>query len=350
MKLPSQARALLQIRRLLSDWTGIAVDHLVPGRLSKSLARADLVVRAGEVTLVVEYKGSAEAAILHGAIEQSRAYAKSASGTAIPVVAVPYMGDLGKALCERAGVSWLDLSGNARIVAPGIIINVQGQPNQFKRPGRPSSVFAPKSARIARWFLTHPNRSLSQRELSRVTKLDEGFASRVARRLVEDGYLAREDAGLRLANPDLLLDAWRDTYDFSKHTILRGHITARSGEELLAHCAAKLMKLRAEHAATGLGAAWLLAKFSGFRLTTLYLAEPPETALLGELGFRPDERGANTWLVVPNDQGVFDEAATVQQVRCVQPVQVYLDLKGHPERAAEAASDLRARLLQWGSG
>jgi hypothetical protein len=31
----------------------------------------------------------------------------------------------------------------------------------------------------------------------------------------------------------------------------------------------------------------------------------------------------------------------------VAPVQVYLDLKGHPERAKEAAAELRSRVLQW---
>jgi hypothetical protein len=32
-------------------------------------------------------------------------------------------------------------------------------------------------------------------------------------------------------------------------------------------------------------------------------------------------------------------------VRCVHPVQVYLDLKDHPERSAEAAQQLRRKLL-----
>jgi len=33
---------------------------------------------------------------------------------------------------------------------------------------------------------------------------------------------------------------------------------------------------------------------------------------------------------------------------CVHPVQVYLDLKGHPERAKEAASMVRQERLKWG--
>ena len=37
----------------------------------------------------------------------------------------------------------------------------------------------------------------------------------------------------------------------------------------------------------------------------LFVAEEPAEALLSRVGFRPEERGANTWLVVPNDEAVF---------------------------------------------
>ena len=53
------------------------------------------------------------------------------------------------------------------------------------------------------------------------------------------------------------------------------------------------------------------------------------------------------WLVVLNDEGVFHGASEVEGVRCVHPVQVYLDLKAHPERADEAAKKLRAAHLNW---
>jgi hypothetical protein len=62
-------------------------------------------------------------------------------------------------------------------------------------------------------------------------------------------------------------------------------------------------------------------------------------------GFRSEERGANTWLVVPNDEGVFEGAEDRDGVPCVHPLQAYLDLKGQPERATEAAADLRKQLL-----
>jgi hypothetical protein len=44
---------------------------------------------------------------------------------------------------------------------------------------------------------------------------------------------------------------------------------------------------------------------------------------------------------------VFDGARERSGVDCVHPVQAYLDLAAHPERAAEAADEVRAQLLTW---
>ena len=52
---------------------------------------------------------------------------------------------------------------------------------------------------------------------------------------------------------------------------------------------------------------------------------------------------------VPADAGVFQGLVDVDGVRCVHPLQVYLDLAGHPERAAEAADELRGCGVIWGN-
>lgn len=97
----------------------------------------------------------------------------------------------------------------------------------------------------------------------------------------------------------------------------------------------------------GLAGAWLLTKFASFRVATIFLAEPPSKRLLCDLGFREEPRGANTWLVLPNDDGVFDGQEKIEGVACAHPVQVFRDLAGHPERAKEAADELRKRKLRW---
>jgi hypothetical protein len=260
------------------------------------------------------------------------------------------MGDVGRRICEEACVSWLDLSGNARIIAPGLRVIIEGKTNQFIVRGRPANVFAPKSSRVVRRLLIQPSKYVCQREIARATGLDEGFVSRLVIRLEKDDYLVRaEDGTVRPKDPGLLLDAWREAYQFSKHTIHHGHVAARSGDTLLRVVSDTLTKRGIEHAATGLAGAWVLTRFAAFRIATVYLPTDPSPTLLDELGFREDPRGANLWLVVPNDAGVFQGAVEKDDIRCVHPVQVYVDLKDHPERAPEAAERLRAELLIWKS-
>ena len=81
----------------------------------------------------------------------------------------------------------------------------------------------------------------------------------------------------------------------------------------------------------------------------MYLFNPPSAGLKKELGFREEAGGANTWLVVPNDDGVFDGVELVDGIRCVHPVQAYVDLKDHPEGATEAAEELRRQLFVRGN-
>jgi len=311
----------------------------------------DLIVdMAAGAKLLVEVKATVASHTVAGAIQQVQLYAERVRGRVVPVVAVPFMTDFGKSLCAAAGVSWFDLSGNADIRAPGIRIYVEGKTNKFKRRGRPSTVFAPRSSRIVRVLLMSPTTPIAQRDLAEVAEVDDGFTSRVVAKLVEDNFIERAgDGRLLVRDPGLLLDAWREAYAFEKHTIAKGHITARSGNEALHHVSDALRASKVQHATTGLSAAWLLTKFAGFRLATFFLSKEPGEKLVNRIGFRTDDRGANIWLVVPNDDAVFVGAKDAEGIRCVHPLQAYIDLKAQPERATEAAAELRKRHLTWKS-
>lgn len=303
----------------------------------------DLVVRVGHQVFAFEAKQSTASPALDKGIARLRQVAEQFPEVH-PVLVVPYMGEAGEQRCKEAGINWIDMSGNARIVAPGTNISWQGRPNRFKQPAKLDGIFAPKIARLARWFLVHPNQPIGQRELARETQLDEGYVSHAIARMREAGYVLRDERKLlSVRNPEGLLDDWREAYDFSKHRVLKGHVVARSGESLTHHLAKALDK---HHAATGLSAAWLIDGFAGFRLATFYLEAAPEQPVLEGLGFREEARGANTWLIVPKDAGVFLGSQPYDGVRCVHPVQTYLDLKALPERSEEAAANLRRRILE----
>lgn len=353
---------IAKVQSALAEAFGVAASEVITKEPNEDVG-ADVVASVDGQTFVIECKAAAPAAVV--ATHAARiAQAAKKVRRAIPLLVVPFMGQAARRAAEDAHVSWLDLSGNAHIVAPGLRVIIDGHPNQFLARGRPKSVFAPKSARIVRRLLINPKQALTQREIARETGMTDGFVSQIVARLQEEGYVTRSGTGgqrdasespvhprskapLKVRDPALLLDAWRDEYRFEAHTIMRGHIPARTGDALMRAISERLVGEAVPHAATGLAAAWAYSHFAMFHIATFFLSTEPTPGLLKRLQFRDDERGANVWLVVPNDEGVFLGTRIVDEVHCVHPVQTYLDLKGHPERAREAADTLRGEYLDW---
>ncbi|MCY4623945.1 MAG: hypothetical protein OXC99_02955 [Chloroflexi bacterium] len=299
-------------------------------------------------TFALEWKRSGSLGHVAPAIHELQARGRRLPRRVIPVLSVPYMGEAARARCAEAGLSWLDLSGNARIMAPGVFYQNLGQPNLFRRPGRPEPAFGARGARVARHLLMQPSATWRQRALAEAAGLDAGHTSRIVAKLLELGLVKRGEGGIHVPDAGALLDAWRDDYRFDRHEVVRGHIAAASGDQLVDAIARSLSTIEVPYAVTALPAAWLWTRHAGFRLVTVYLGEYPSPAVAEALGFQEEPRGANVWLVVPNDNGVFAGASLVDGVRAVHPVQAYLDLKGHPERSAEAADALRRLILQGG--
>lgn len=337
--------ALPLARAVFASVTGLAIDgwQATPGP-----DLPDALLQAGEQRFSIEYKSAASAEQIGEAL---RRIAGSTAAATVPLVVVPYMGPTGQAMCGAAGVSWFDLSGNADIRTPRLRVRILGRPNAYARPGRPTSLFAPRSARLARVLLQDATRRYAAGELVALTGLSRGYLSRLLPRYEEAGFVERSSAGrevhVQASSPDRLLDAWCAAEDFARHTVLRGHVAARGGEELLTELTTVLAREKTPYAVTGLAAAWLWEPFATFRTVTLYLAEWPTPKLQADLGFHEGARGSNTWLVVPADEGVFSATAELGGVRCVSPVQTYIDLKGQPERADEAAEELRRVRLTW---
>lgn len=346
----TQKETLVRISDVLSEALGRRPRKVEPQRADRD-GGVRVVALADSHRFVIEARNKAGTEQIVAAVERLQRYVNRLEKHAVPLLSVPYMGPVGRRICAEKGVSWLDLSGNARIQVPGLRVVIEGRPNKFKQRGRPASVFAPKSARIARWFLMNPARWGSQREIARESRMDEGFTSRIVSRLESQGFLQRDaKGGLKVRDPRLLLDAWREEHDFTKNDVVAGHISARSSEALLGTLAAALRERKVRHATTGLAGAWLITRHAGFRIVTVYAAEQPSPEIRQALGFREEPRGANVWWVVPRDEGVFGGAAERYGVMCAHPVQVYVDLKAHPERAREAAERLRSELLTFSNG
>lgn len=336
---------LALLRNEFQNNTGLMIEQWHDG---ESDGHADARLQASGVCFAVLFKAAANTEQIGSAIGRLSPLSDLHS---VPLLVVPYMGEAGRAMCRANGIAWIDLSGNAEIETPSLRIRILGMPNRYKRSGRPESLFAPRSARAARTLLLEVDHIWKQTELAEATGLSAGYLSRLLPRYQEAGFIESEQGGrslrYRVTNPDAMLDAWYADYDFNDHTILRGHVAARSGPELLRELSAVLASREVEHAATGLAGAWLWEPFAAFRTVAIYLKSLPSPEMHAAIGFHEGARGSNTWLVVPNDDGVFTGSEEREGVRCVSAVQVYLDLKGQPERAEEARAELRRTQLNW---
>lgn len=347
MKIPSEREAAPEIAQIVAELLGTPATAVKIQEASPKLG-FDFRISVSKFRFAVEYTASPSVGPVSMAVSQLARCREKSVGKETPLVAVPFMGQVGRDVCAREGVSWLDLSGNAKITAPGLRIWIEGRPNKFSGPGRPPSVFAPKSSRVIRQLLLHPEGYQSQAELAHRAKLDDGYVSKIVRRLHNESFVQTNDEGrIRPRNANLLLDAWQSEYDFSRHHIVKGHVAARSGDELLQRLARPLSQQDVQYAATALGASWLFTHFATFRMATFYFRTMPGRSLLKAIEFWEEPKGANVQLVVPNDEGVFQGSQIVEGIPCVSPVQVYLDLKNQTERAKEAADELRKQLLHF---
>ncbi len=334
---------LQQAPDVLEQLTGANVEVVA----SAPASDVDLAVEIGppnrKSTLIIEAKNSGTTNQIAAAVTQLRTYLRHTPSNHFGVIAVPFMGETGQRICEENDISWFDLSGNAEISARGLRIRYRGKPNKFKRRGRPKSLFAASGSRIARTFLINPERRYLRRELSRVARVSEGHTGNLVRRYLREGLLEDDDhRGLYCPNPGLLLDTWREEYDFSRHRIVRGHMAVRgSGTELMHIAYDRLQELDLHPALTGLAAAWSYDHFAAFRLVSTFVNKMPNEQDFKAMEFREGSRGSNVWLVIPDNDGVYDGAQELDGRQHVHPVQVYLDLKDQPERAAEAAESLR---------
>lgn len=341
----SKKEAVQNAANLLCAWLDCKSSQIIDGlELSDNQLQdyaVDAIIYLQDVAFLIEYEKSGDVGSVKKGIRKLNSVIASEKNT-IKTLVVPYMHELGRKYCNEASISWLDLSGNANITGPGIRIIIEDQPNLYKRPGRSSSVFAPKASRVARFLLYNYPGVFSQREIAEKTDLGEGYVSKIVKTLENLDLIARDEKEhIAIQDPVVLLDAWLEKYSFAKHNSIRGYIPARSGKSLMQQINDALTNKGIDFAVTGLGAAWLYTHFASFRTITVYINENISSALLSSLDFFESDVGSNTVIASPNDQSIFWGREEIEDIRCVHPIQAYLDLKDQPERAQEALHELK---------
>lgn len=261
-----------------------------------------------------------------------------------PLLVAPELSPRVLELCHRKGLAAVDLNGRAYIRAPGILVDRRPLPGRdFRFHLEPRNVFVGKSARIIRTLLTDRDRSWGQSELVGRSKASSGLVSRIVQHLISQGFIEKQTAReFRLSGPLELIDAWVKADDFNRRTTATRYTTFGSSP---LETARQLWSWATEQTIPIAFTQWLAASlrhpYTEPVVTSAYVARLPEAATLERLGLRPVTDAGKVWLLVPDDEGVFLETQTIQDLPLTTDAQIYLDLQGTGLRGPDQAAALR---------
>jgi hypothetical protein len=293
--------------------------------------------------LLVEVKSSGEPRIARSAIQRILAFARKGEAQ-YGLLAAPYIGEETQKICKDAGVGFIDLAGNCRLVFDKVFIERRGfpKPQAERRPLR--SLFSPKASRVVRALLESSKQAWQVQKLAREACVSLGLAAKVKQRLLDLEYATEEPDGIRLARPEDLLRSWAD------HSALRRRPSVgvyapgdlpEIEDALRVYCAAN----RIRYAFTQFSGAARVAPFTRYTRGAAYVDVDPVN-LLAPLSWKTVDTGANFTLPWPFDEGAFYGARTIGQDRVVSDIQLYLDLMESKGRGEEAATVILEQKLR----
>lgn len=235
-----------------------------------------------------------------------------------------------------AGIHLVDLTGNVRLVLsePGLFVEAAGAQRDPSPEERRATLKGPKAGSVVR-ALCRAELPVGVRELAALSGATPGYVSKLVTALDREAALTRSGDGkvasLQLAR---LLERWAEDAPLSARATGSSWIDPRGLDAFVKRLAAAELR----YAVTGSLAAARRAPVAGTRLATVYVEDPER---FGEaVGLRPAESGANVRLLVPEDEGVFDEGWDEGGVRYAALPQVAADLLSGPGRGPAEAEAL----------
>ena len=263
-----------------------------------------------------------------------------------PVIIAPYISDLGKEVCKKIGVGFLDLSGNAYLNFNSFYLEIEGKPNKFKSLGKLSGLFNPKGERILRFYLLQgKDESLqSYRRIASEVSVSLGQVSKVNKKLDELGLWIEESEGAKALDKPKLLDLWRDNYRFERNRVISFYSMKQIPQ--IEKQLAEFCKVNGiQYAFTLFSGANRLAPFTRYNVATSYFSGDVEQ-LKRALELKEVPSGANLQIIIPYDEGVYYKAQELNSFIIANPIQIYLDLYNNKGRGKEQADFLRERVIK----
>lgn len=256
-------------------------------------------------------------------------------------VVVPFLSPRSRELLREAGASYLDATGNLRIILSEPAVFLEGCGEERDPNRQPRSLRSLKGAAAGRVVraLCDFIPPYGVRTLAQISSTPLGTVSRVVSLLEEEALLSR-DARKQVISVDwpALILRWVRDYDIKTSNRVVSFLEPRG----LSALAPGIQSLE-RYAVTGSLAGPDIAPT---RLAVLYV---DDAMVAGDLlNLVPTDAGANVWLLEPYDEVVFERTQSVQwgtrekQVTLVAagPSQVVVDLLTSPGRGPQEGEAL----------
>lgn len=334
------------VLRLLREIPGVTVEPTtLTGR------RQDLVLRAGDVTHVVEVKAQrlTNAAAARQVVDYAHHLPK---GTHLLLVAGATTEEA-RRLLEEQGIGVIDTQGNMRVALPGLFLWAEGRrpPETRRDKKQPPVRLTGKAGVAAQALLREPPRQWKVHDLAKVAAMSAGLAHRVLARLERENLVEVRGAGPRrtrqVANPTALLDLWAEEMRDRGVKQLRAFRLARDPRAQAHTLSRALTEAKIEHAVTGPAGAARLAPFiTAIPVTDIWVTD---AALLDDvatvLQARVVQEGHNVMLRQAPGDAPLAFRTKVDGIWSANPFRLFHDLRQAPRRGREQADQLRKEVI-----
>ncbi len=315
-----QAVALLT-KRLPPSW---AVEKASIG----GAAELDLVVKgpggSSQGGLLVETKSQVSAKDVQLLMGGPWRRWRTQVGNQPLLLIAPYIAPRVRELLTVEDVNYVDLSGNVRISLPypGLFIEASGADRDPRRRTSRRGLGGAKVGAVVR-VLIDATPPFSGAEIARAADVNEGYASRLLETLNDEGLIDRDSRGpIEQVDWPALIRRRAEAVDLFRPSRSFRYI-ARSGARGAMEELASRPAFGREPLITGSFAASRLSAVAAPELLVLYTRSPSELAK--ELGLLPSDAGADTILVRPEGQAVFNGSSEETGLWWAAPSQVAID-------------------------
>lgn len=312
---------------------GLSLTTRPPNRSEAVDLRLDATLDGREITFAVSCKLRPTARDVE--------LAKERAGDAHPALAAVHLPKPLVERCQEQGVSCLDLNGRLYLRAPGFLVDREPREKRFRTAEPERDLFAGKSGRLARVFLSFPGRAWKQGELGALTGCSAGLVSRLVHEYARLGWLTRTGGSWALGKPDALLDAWAAADRWEHRVTVRQYSGLERDPGRLARDFLDRHGGDGPLAFTQWFAATHRRPYAELPVVSVYRPKFLSPEAMAAQGLREVANGGRLWVLVPRDEGVFQAGQTVDGLPLVCDAQIYLDLLPVGLRGPDAARALR---------